>query len=328
MKHPFIKYILVPLLLLFFWTIATAYIVAKSDISLSVMSKIHDNSVFKQNSVNQLLKGKILNGEFVARENNLGIILLRFNTQGKSVEDRIAFRIKEKGSLSWYSTASYNTDQMVHDTLFPFGIPTISDSKNKTYYFEVESLMGTSEDSLSVSTVAPQLMTKYQFDKAQLKSSPSLLLHFFLQKTLGVLEDRSNLYLSLSFLIPLVLYGISLTFLRYFSHYKILSFKQPDLAAFNDTPVWTYFIILGLYIALVRERIYPVDLALAILWLIVILKFNLKHQLTLFLSCALYLISIFIPQTSIYYGNITLWANIYLLLGFLLFLFQFASHEK
>lgn len=327
LRHPIFK-IIIPFLLLVFWLIATLYLIIKSDISMSVLSKTYDKDIFNQELLKPLEKGDVLRGEFTAKENNLGMILVRFDTRSKSINDTIIFRLEKKGDMKWYADSLYNTDQIVHDSLFPFGIKKIPNSKGKTYIFEIESLHGKGTEAMLLSTVEPIFVTKYQFEKTQLKSDWKNMAYFLVQKSIATLEDRSNLYISLSFLIPLILYSISLTFLKYFSHYKILNIRHPDLAALNQLSVLIYIVLLTSYIFLIKQNIYPISITFLILWLIFIKKYNISYRTTLFFACILYLISIIIPQTFSYYENIIMWGNIYLFLSFSLFLFQVLSNEK
>lgn len=88
----------------------------------------------------RLLAKTTVSLEFEASENNLGTVELLINNYGKINGDVLSFRLKEKGSESWYYSNVYGTEKMDAGRYFPFGFPVIGNSKNKTYLIEIESL--------------------------------------------------------------------------------------------------------------------------------------------------------------------------------------------
>ncbi len=157
-----------------------------------------------------LLAKKKIGGSFTARTNNLGIIVVPFDTNNKSVNDRIIFRLKQTGTTDWYFQATYNTNQIQNNIPFPFGFPIIRSSKNISYTFEIESLNGTVSDSLSLSRASPYFITKYKFTKSELANNPYVLAKFIFAK---IAEQQEMLtfreFLSIllfSLFSPLILY--------------------------------------------------------------------------------------------------------------------------
>jgi hypothetical protein len=158
-----------------------------------------------------LLAKDAIEENFIAQTDNLGIIAIPFNTHNRSINDRIVFRIKQTGKNDWYFQSIYNADQFQADVPFPFGFPVIKNSKNNVYTFEIESLKGTSSNSISISKSNNHFFTKYKFSKAELVKSPKELSEFFVAKMNAQLPflTGSNIILILfSALSPLVLYVI------------------------------------------------------------------------------------------------------------------------
>lgn len=109
--------------------------------------------------------GNIVRGTFIAKYNNLGIISVRFTTHFRINEDSLIFRIKNQNSSTWFYQNTYKTDQFQPNQLFPFGFPPFKDSKGKAYVFELESVSGSEDDSVSINTDFPIAMALYSSDK-------------------------------------------------------------------------------------------------------------------------------------------------------------------
>ena len=134
-------------------------------------------------------KKKII-GEFTAKENNLGAVALRLHNDNPDIniggrrreDDRIIFRIKEKGQSKWYYEQIYSGGQFHELEHFPFGFEPIPDSKNKHYYFEIVSKRGAQGNALLLIDQAPVIITHYQFNKNELMQDKKLAIYFVIQK--------------------------------------------------------------------------------------------------------------------------------------------------
>lgn len=104
-------------------------------------------------SNNELLAGQKVTGQFKASQDNLGIILIRFDTFNRINNDTVVFRIKFADQDSWFYQSDYLVDQFQHRAYFTFGFPIISDSKNKLFAWEIESKKGQIGDGVRVMTV-------------------------------------------------------------------------------------------------------------------------------------------------------------------------------
>lgn len=157
----------------------------------------------------ELLANKKISENFLARENNLGIIAVPFNTNNKSINDKIVFRIKEQNKKNWFFQSTYNANQIQNNIPFPFGFPIIKNSKNVSYTFEIESLNGTPDDSLSISKASPYFLSKYKFSRPELIKNPRELSHFLLLKTVervGQLSVAEIIFTLIFFLLPFITY--------------------------------------------------------------------------------------------------------------------------
>ena len=136
---PIFKFFFFPLfLLLISFAVIFSYILT-SDLSFTTLSNFYGKSILT-NFKNPLKKGDVVKGEFRAKENNLGIIAIAFDPRYKTWDD-IIFRIKEKGQNRWYFSNKYWAGQFLDFQYFPFGFPIIKQSKNRTYQFEIQSLV-------------------------------------------------------------------------------------------------------------------------------------------------------------------------------------------
>lgn len=179
------KLILIPFLLLLVWIFLTLLNVMTFDTSISIWSFNHPSSSFSQISFDKLNKGDKIAGEFKAKDKNLGIVGIRFQTYIKPpylLEDEIFFRIKEKDSKDWYYENIYRNGLVYEVPFFPFGFPQVNDSKGKTYYFEIISTKGNNNNSVSVSSRFPTLVTKYKYSKEELLDDKKLLVSFLANK--------------------------------------------------------------------------------------------------------------------------------------------------
>ncbi len=195
---------------------------------------IQKESLFQYISLNkvELFAKKKVSITFTGKSNNLGIIAIPFETNNRSVNDKVVFRLKESGKKEWYQKATYNTNQFQSNAPFPFGFPVIKDSKNKSYTFEIESLSGTRENHVSINSADKYFFTKYKFSKSELISSRSSLLRFLGLKINSVL---SVITFKEVFFIFIVTFSPCLFFFRKKILEKLLTIrmKNPFLQTLN-----------------------------------------------------------------------------------------------
>ena len=317
MAKIFRRFIFTPILLLFIWIAVTLYLTLNSDISFTVLSKLHKLNIFKPSTTEDMLSSKVISGEFNAFENNLGMIAIRFNTHNRSAKNIITFRIKEKGNNNWYFETRINTDQIVDQEIFPFGFPIITNSKNRLYQFQIMILQKGKNNSIALSRNQPVFISRYQFDKNILKKNPLSLAYFSLRKSQAALEDKNRFYLSLSFLTPLIVYILWQILLKRFIGQRLFKITNPDLVPFNNLSVIIFLIFLGVNILFIKSLVYPIDLIFSFLWLFIMRFYKITPRFSLLIASIFFLISVILTQINIsgYVDKIAFFGGVFLLLG-------------
>lgn len=203
-KNIWIKWGVIPLFLFLFWLFFSEVFSPLSSFSVVVYNHHREN--FTTYHKGELLKGQKVDGEFVAQENNLGIVAVRFHTYERINSDSLIFRIKQKGSPTWYYQNLYKVNQFQPEKLFTFGLPVISDSKGKVYDIELESTKGKRNDAVAISTQEPVFVSKYSFSKSIIIHNPKQFFRLMYLKTTNLLSDYEFYPNSFLFLLPLLFY--------------------------------------------------------------------------------------------------------------------------
>jgi len=190
MKHIGFILCLCLFLILFFYQLLI------SDRPITGLSQYFTSSSIFNSKDFDLIKGNVAKGSFITKENYLGIINVRFNSQ-KNNDDQVIFRIKEKGSSQWYYEQTYHAVQFVKLPLFPIGFPVIEDSKGKTYDIEIYTKKG-KINSVSLDPTYPGIVLKYFIPKAELLRNPIVLFNFILNKIYFNLKQDGIVILLLS----------------------------------------------------------------------------------------------------------------------------------
>lgn len=149
------------LLLFIFGTLLCLAFALYANSSFRTLSLNHNFNKLQVNK--KILKKEKIFGEFKAGENGLGIITVRFNTFNRLNHDLLIFRIREKNSKHWYYENRFNTINFYNY----FGFPKIENSKNRVYYFEIESTKGSLQNSLAVDGREPNFKSFYQVSKKE-----------------------------------------------------------------------------------------------------------------------------------------------------------------
>lgn len=194
----------------------------------SILSFSHNRNNFFNFQNTELLKGQTIKGEFVAKENNLGIVALRFNTYGRINKDIVIFSIKQQNVNFWYYQNKYKVDQFQPDDYFTFGFPLINNSKSKVYQFEIESISGKTGDAIALSSKEPIFLTKYQFPDARHSLS------YILKKIINSFTSSDFILHSVAFFLPL--YFLIILFflnLKIFTKYYLLLIVNFGVIAFD-----------------------------------------------------------------------------------------------
>jgi cell division protein FtsB len=198
--------IIITISLLLLWFTLTLWRITSSDISFSVLTFSHGKDNLQSANFSELLANDKITGQFIAKEDNLGIVSIRFNTFNKISRDAIVFKIRRKGDNKWHYENKYNVNQFTHKDLYPFGFQKIENSKDKVFIFEVISLNGKRGNSVAISEQFPILTSHYQYNKDVILSSPSSFLDFLWKKALRSFQQSTVLFSSLIYLTPLIFY--------------------------------------------------------------------------------------------------------------------------
>src|SRR3972149_7744826 len=76
--------------------------------NLQITTLVQNIQLPKNTTFHNLLSGQKEKLEFTANDNRLGTIEFLFNNYQKINEGQIVFRLKERGSISWYYESSYD----------------------------------------------------------------------------------------------------------------------------------------------------------------------------------------------------------------------------
>lgn len=338
-RSKFIKFALIPLLLSLLWLGLTCSYIIHFDTAFSLLSYILPNTVITHVPKGKLEKGDYILGEFLAKENNLGILSLRFQTFFRPAyanEDLLFFQIKQKGAKTWYYQNTYR-DGFIYDIpFFPFGFPIISNSKNKIYEFKITSLKGDDTNSVALSERYQSIAAKYKFTKHELLQSKVSLLQFSIKKFTSLLETIDVAFSSVVYLLPLFFYLMLLTPLgKYlgkpvifivqklsdFGESTFLKFLLPSFKVserfsiiFFDTILLAVALMDGFYFKLGNGFIY---LLVPILWIFVQRRFGFTTRKTFIVG----IIFLLFPPVFLQFNlgqiaeNMSVWAYLFLVTG-------------
>lgn len=305
-KKSVIKYGLAPfvLFLLGVW-LANMSLGLKGERSNVIVQNLGWNS-FSYLKAGELVAGEIISGEFTAKNNNLGIVTVRFDTSNRVNNDILKFRVKENGNAQWYYSNDYQTKVFTNDNFFPFGFPKISNSMGKIYQWEIESVNGKKGDAVMLSKNEPVLQVKYEFIQKEIASSPKTFTLFLIKRVGDIINNTEYLPLLAVFFSPFIVYLIGIIF---------------------SLGVNVRRLILVLILFLVVLNIFSqepgndyVFATITLLWLIANFIFGLKGKISVILGLTFLLLTpIFLSAgNELLSERIAIWAYLFLLNGVIL----------
>ncbi len=239
----------------------TSSLLLSSD-SFSALTYHNPKLNIAKNPERVLVKGDMIMGSFTSSQDNLGIISLNFKKyEGGSYqgEDRLIFRIKEENSINWYYVNEYGIGTFQKSFTLPFGFPIISDSKDKNYIFEIESMAGNGFNSVILDK---RVIFKsiHKFSKAEILSSKRSAIKFMILKTYVGYTNPEFIYHSVIFYMPLFAYLLLILFRRKIRFLKrglsqiIIVFVVADSLLLQDSNAGVFFIAFGIWVYYVRAR--------------------------------------------------------------------------
>lgn len=323
------KWILIPFTLLLFWFFAS--LVFSTEKGFSVLQYSHNKDENNAFNEKQLFKGEKVEGQFVAKENNLGIVSIRFGNV-PDVEfnklDRMIFRIKEKGSNDWYYENIYRANLAKQNRYLTLGFVPIADSRDKTYQFELISLHGNSQNAVEISNKDPIYFSLYKFTKQDVLKDKDSVIKFWLNMVEAFLVNIDSLLSSSLFLLPFVFYMTWIIIVqdhldeRYLKSGKGHEFylkKVLKMYYKNRKHIFSIIVLVLLFCdaILFHEEITGFILGLMGLWIIVVYINKLNNTATFkiaFLLIAISIISTYF-MSSLSVNKLSIYAYLLLLIG-------------
>lgn len=241
-------------------------------------SDINPNIISYNHPVGSAIQdGGGVRGEFTAPNNYLGLLTIRFDNKD-IIETKSTFRIKEKGSDTWYHSSSIDAIQYNIKPLYTFGLPVIVDSKDKLYEFEVmlpDYVRG--EPSLSLSTISPVITSQYAFPGKILIQNRGVLIDFVKQKLSYQIQSPYA---------PSIFFAYSLPLIGFVVHSLFLVKKYPISLRLNSISVLALLGI-GLDIVVLKNNYSLLALVLSLAWIGGILIQKVKPQTSILVALAL-----------------------------------------
>ncbi len=232
-----------------------------SDFNLNILSS-------NEKIRNIRIKHNLMTGEFTSSNNYLGILVIRFINTSPSY-GQITVRIKENHQ-DWYHTATIEELQYNGISEYEFGIPVITDSKGRTYQFEIKSP--------SLYSIEPVMISKYVYPRKLLFSNAVILIDFVIKKELYFIKDFSSLPVFIVYELPLIGY---ILFLLFFRH--LIPKKTENHLADLFKPIFkplTIIAILGMLVNVFIIRQYSgiIDVILICFWIFGIITYKLEPR--------------------------------------------------
>lgn len=142
---------------------------------ITTLLEYHDKNVYNSYTNLPITAGSVIHGYVTAAYNNFGALKIRLNTFGRFNSGHLTFRIRNVGNSDWIATNTYVMDRFPDELLYPFGFAPITDSKGKTFEFELFSQDGDDANSVGVIKGYHSVATQYNFQKSQLVNKQTLM---------------------------------------------------------------------------------------------------------------------------------------------------------
>jgi hypothetical protein len=293
----------IPAFLLFFWLFMTLFYT--TNYSLSVLAQNYGSRNIIKFNTNELLKNEKITGEFKAKENNLGIVAVRFFNFNRISDDYVKFLLFDNKSGKLIYENKYKVDQFQPNQFFTFGFPLISDSKNRDFRFEIISTQGKKGNAIGLSTLQPSFAAQYQFSKADLLNNKAQLPNFFIKKLYYPFSDIDTVISSLIYLLPFIIYLI------------FILFKDTSINKKKYLLVFMHIITVTIFVLFIEDINRLSELVLITLWIVLIKYYRLESSVS-YLMALLFLTTapIFIiigRQSSA--ENAAVWTYFFMVIG-------------
>lgn len=251
-----------------------------------------------------------INGEIYSKYSNLGSIVLSFNRPATN-KGNFTFKLQEKGSKKVHYRVVYSLSDVYYLPAFPFGFPTIENSKNKIYLYSL------TPHNLSLKKGGITYVLIYSFDKSSLLKGNTFFQYVEGKRNqyINELIDSKNI---IFFILPVLIYIL-------FSIIKSVlksNFENSEIYLHFISLIHPFFLTLFIYIFfdIVFTATPQTDTAIIIvsaLWSILIFTYRYSYKKSLVFALLFFFIS---PIFS--YANMgisaeksAMWAYIFMVIG-------------
>jgi hypothetical protein len=202
--------IFISLLIFYLILIVTAF---QSNFNFfSIDKKYQTNTIVSppglKGSLISLREHPIIRFRFIPQENNMGIITMDMQYATTKIskkfinrEQNIIFRIRETGTKSWLSEASYKPAAIGMSKNHPFGFPLIADAKGRE--FEAELVLTDPElaEYVKINTSDSFFTSIHQLPKSQVLKSPTSLYSLLSNRVSNIITN-TEAYKAFLMLLP------------------------------------------------------------------------------------------------------------------------------
>lgn len=262
-----------------------------------------------------LVNGITLQGEVKASYNNLGTIALPLQTNQwlePKDEKKFIFRIKEQGANTWLTVNEYKSNTFYKMGDFPFGIIKQKDSAGKKYLFELTSEKGFHKAPLVFNSRNQYIVTKYQFSKLEIFTSPQGASNFLVNKIINSLFFDEIRYAIILYAVFPVLYFLSLIKKGYTVRVMYFVFLVSSVCYVLFFPVKNDFLFALLIISWIYMNYWKVTdskvtfinslLFLICMFVFLLLKLHDQSEKAGELAYAFFVVGV-LQELSVYYMN-------------------------
>lgn len=188
------RFVYLSFLLFFMFIFFTSY---SSQYNFFSLQKKYTNSIPATIPISQIP----YTFSFTAQEDNMGVLLVHLTNAptinppktvvtDPLIHQRFQIKMKEKGATSWYASQSTDPAEIGNSTSYPFGFPSISNSKNKIYIVEMSIKDIDYRSTVLFNKDTYDLTTVHQIPKQALLKNPIKLLSHISEKVKTILSDR------------------------------------------------------------------------------------------------------------------------------------------
>jgi len=256
-------------LMLFFWLFFAVLTINK--IGFSVLTYTH-GSFISSDGYEKIIKNHTITEEFIAKDNNLGLIILKFKDYNKpefEQEDTLLFQLRYKDSGDLIYSNKYRSGYINDRNELIIGFPKISNSRGEEFKFTISSLNGNEKNSTNLDKST--FFSGYQYLKPDIVSSFYNISSFAGKKLLFNFSDFNFILASTIYLIPFIIFLLTYFYLN----------KNKQLKKY----LWVFtaaFIIIQVF--LIQRSYLGLEIIVLILWILSLAVYGIKSSVNFYLA--------------------------------------------